>query len=264
MNFNYNPKFDYLICRTLAKPRPNWNEMRLRKVFYGEADPKTQVEKRILILKEILNHALNHDYQKIHFQMLKTEISNEKLETLRALKNTTADGLMLCALIEEFDDFDFASLVFNVVRIEQSLNPLLFQSDFAHAIAVAAQSKDNGIIQSLLNVLEIHSEKMNRRIGIVAPRTIFERIRNQKDNLMKFGIKELYVYGSYARGNPTEYSDLDILAFGESEVNDYGKTLLIREIEKLIFSKVDLTFTNSADAVGRLYNRIKTYMKRII
>lgn len=79
-----------------------------------------------------------------------------------------------------------------------------------------------------------------------------EEIQNEllksKDRLAKdYNIKSIGIFGSYAYGNPTEESDIDILV-------DFDKPIGLRfvsladELEALLHQKVDLVSLNAINA----------------
>ena len=65
---------------------------------------------------------------------------------------------------------------------------------------------------------------------------------NKKDFLLEFGINKIGLFGSYARGEETKDSDIDILIELEHNTIDiHEKKLLLKEkIEKYFHKKVDI------------------------
>ena len=73
---------------------------------------------------------------------------------------------------------------------------------------------------------------------------IKDRIRKNADIAKKYGIKSLAIFGSYARGEEREGSDIDILVeFSEPTFRNYIGCL--REYEAIFDHKVDLVCKDS-------------------
>lgn len=79
----------------------------------------------------------------------------------------------------------------------------------------------------------------------------------------KYGIEEIYLFGSYAREEATVDSDLDFLVFGGS---DFKLTLIFafaEELRKSFKKKVDVFEINEINKNSDFYNTIMKE-KRII
>lgn len=77
-----------------------------------------------------------------------------------------------------------------------------------------------------------------------------------KPIVKKYRIKEVYLFGSYARGEADEDSDLDLLVFGGE---DFKLTLIFafaEELREILKKDVDVFEINEIDKDSDLYNTI--------
>lgn len=92
----------------------------------------------------------------------------------------------------------------------------------------------NGYIVSLIN------SDLNKSIyTIKGIKTIIKPILN------KYGITEIYLFGSYARGEAKESSDIDIYCNKGNIKTFIDQGLLEDELEKALNKKVDIVFDSS-------------------
>ncbi len=87
-------------------------------------------------------------------------------------------------------------------------------------------------------------------------------LRSQSDVLKnKFGIKKIALFGSYARNEASDNSDIDI-AILEIEEKDYFKRVAAKYyLENMLKRKVDIGYFDSIRPVIR--NQIKKEMIRV-
>lgn len=92
----------------------------------------------------------------------------------------------------------------------------------------------NGYIVSLINT------DLNKSIYTIKKiKTIIKPILN------KYGITEIYLFGSYARGEAKESSDIDIYCNKGNVKTFIDQGLLEDELEKALNKKVDIVFDSS-------------------
>ena len=92
----------------------------------------------------------------------------------------------------------------------------------------------NGYIVSLINT------DLNKSIYTIKEiKTIIKPILN------KYGINEIYLFGSYARGEAKESSDIDIYCNKGNVKTFIDQGLLEDELEKALNKKVDIVFDSS-------------------
>ena len=59
---------------------------------------------------------------------------------------------------------------------------------------------------------------------------ILSKIGSNKDEILKLGIKEIGLFGSYARGEQSESSDIDILIDFEPDKENFDNYMALYEI----------------------------------
>jgi predicted nucleotidyltransferase len=86
-----------------------------------------------------------------------------------------------------------------------------------------------------------------------------EKISNIKESILKFvPARYIYLFGSYAYGNPTEESDIDIYVVTPDDINDFSKLYakIVGDLgDKKIFF-IDLLLGREATFNARKENNI--------
>lgn len=83
-----------------------------------------------------------------------------------------------------------------------------------------------------------------------------EEIKNTIQPIAKkYGVKRVYLFGSYARGDTTEHSDVDLRVDKGSLRGMFALCGLYTELEEALNMKVDMLTTGSLDE--DFLNRIK-------
>lgn len=72
----------------------------------------------------------------------------------------------------------------------------------------------------------------------------------------KYKVKELYLFGSYARGEATESSDLDFLVYGGENFKLTMIFSLAEELRKVLKKNVDVFEINEINKDSDFYNAI--------
>lgn len=79
---------------------------------------------------------------------------------------------------------------------------------------------------------------------------ILDLLENQRESIRKFGVRELGVFGSFARNEQTPESDVDVLVELQRETfRDYMG--LLSFLEKLFGRKVDLVMKDTIKPIIR-------------
>lgn len=77
-----------------------------------------------------------------------------------------------------------------------------------------------------------------------------------KPVVKKYGIKELYLFGSYARGEADKDSDLDFLVFGGDNFKLTMVFALAEELREVLKKDVDVFEINEINRDSEFYNTI--------
>ena len=72
----------------------------------------------------------------------------------------------------------------------------------------------------------------------------------------KYGVKEIYLFGSYARGDADEDSDLDFLVFGGENFKLTMIFALAEELRETLKKNVDVFEINEINKDSDFYNTI--------
>ena len=85
----------------------------------------------------------------------------------------------------------------------------------------------------------------------------FENITNLVTPIAKkYGVKEIYLFGSYARGEATENSDLDFLVFGGDNFKLTLIFALAEDLRKALQKDVDVFEINEINKDSNFYHTI--------
>lgn len=89
----------------------------------------------------------------------------------------------------------------------------------------------------------------------------FENITNLVTPIAKkFGVKEIYLFGSYARGEATENSDIDFLVFGGDNFKLTLIFALAEDLRKAFQKEVDVFEINEINKDSNFYHTIMKEM----
>lgn len=72
----------------------------------------------------------------------------------------------------------------------------------------------------------------------------------------KYGVKEIYIFGSYARGEATENSDIDFLVFGGDNFKLTLIFALAEDLRKALQKDVDVFEINEINKDSSFYHTI--------
>ena len=107
--------------------------------------------------------------------------------------------------------------------------------------------KEDRIIEYLDN-----KEKRNSYIVSLIEKDAFSKVLKLKDIkrlikpiLFEYGIDDIYLFGSYARGEANSNSDVDILCEKGNIKNLIDQGILVDKLEEVLGKKVDLVFISS-------------------
>lgn len=220
----YNKKINFKFLEYLYQhcDSKDLHEMHLKNVLNGKEKIINDIDIFILRGKEVLEYMLdNKEYN----------ISNIKYIYYLYTKEKFLDDNLLNNIIKIYDNdinkeveiykyiiknnifgyynIELAKILFNYIRIIDNNYPLIFYFELTNKI--------NGLILNDLDFTkELYELKEltnhhNIKHEIIDYDYIYNKLIDNKNKLIKMGINELFIYGSYARKDYNEYSDLDLL-----------------------------------------------------
>ena len=224
----YNPKIDYLFCRHIfLTPLENNDEALWRKCWFGEIEAFSRGSKAMIKAKMLL--------EKVAAIFKNNGNCYELFNALGLSPNLYA--LFKEALLKAYDDDLSASDRFLISCIKNKSNyDGMINEKVAHAVLCIASKhiptifysgqfnrilkltkNDNEMALECLYLARNRTESLNKKHKEISYDDIVFKILSCKDYLKEtYGINEMYIYGSYAKGNPTNYSDLDIFAVADA------------------------------------------------
>lgn len=186
-----------------------------------------------LVAKE-LNSEL--DYEKIYLLMSRYKASNDiPYDATWLLKEIWKEEL-----IGEYS-YLLAILVMNSYLKKNNYIPIIFFDQYNSYINKLIN--ENITTESLVNILSIYrdmSVKYIEKFELIDKKTILGRILDSKEILIKkYGVKTIWLFGSFFRDEANEYSDVDLYIefFREKgemdflEVENYLKSILRRRVD---------------------------------
>lgn len=256
---NYNPK---LLFKMIAHLTPTMDQVESikekKKVFYGQKEPKTPKEKEIKHLKEVFWYLKKRKFTK---QVV--------LNTYHLLTNKNCDTTMrnhLHVLIHDVipKESDMFETILNIIRYlakenvfyhdTQTMcglicNKVLLMRKY-HPVIFYYRTTKKIISQVELDVPEVfsrlqlqklihHTKKFNQQQAIKETGEIIETLRIFQNEIKEiWKIQELYLAGSYARGEQNEYSDIDLYItkhqYNTYDMNQYFTKLLNHSVDMIV------------------------------
>ena len=194
-------------------------------------------------------------------ELLDKEIATKIIELY--YKNIDVAPHSLAALLHlhirnniEKNSIEFAFLISNYIMLKKD-RWLLIPYEYCHSDY--SEAIENNDISSLIRIFyDIELVKKDKKACLLSRDEVIQKIKSIKEELVSsYCVDKLYLFGSFAKGNNTEKSDLDfVVIFNESlinkEKNDMIKTMKIYlsnefecDIDLLDFSYALDTFDKS-------------------
>ena len=224
----------------------SFNCEQVKKIFADELTCISNEETKIKRMSDSLTYLLGNINQsfdkdilnKAYFLLSNKLIDITILKKILELyyKNIDVAPHSLSALLHlyiinniEKDNIEFAFLISNYIMLKKDrwfLIPYEYcHNDYKETI----RNKD---LSSLIRIFyDIELVKKEKKACLLSRDEVIQKIKSFKEELIKtYNIDKLYLFGSFAKGNNTEKSDLDfVVIFNESlinkEKNDMIKTM---------------------------------------
>ena len=214
----------------------SFNCEQVKKIFADELTCISNEETKIKRMSDSLTYLLGNINQsfdkdilnKAYFLLSNKLIDITILKKILELyyKNIDVAPHSLSALLHlyiinniEKDNIEFAFLISNYIMLKKDrwfLIPYEYcHNDYKETI----RNKD---LSSLIRIFyDIELVKKEKKACLLSRDEVIQKIKSFKEELIKtYNIDKLYLFGSFAKGNNTEKSDLDfVVIFNESLIN---------------------------------------------
>lgn len=273
----YNPKIDYLIAKYLTKDINHWDdgESLLKKIYNEEIEPINKYHQKFIKAKQclmLIKKQTRLDIEIIGscYEIMANE-QNHKIDLLKKIISNNDETMVLWEVIEKkvFNKYNFemAVLIFNYKRLLSNKLPIAFVYGGRMEIEDSINKKDENRLKEIIRISLYKSIKLNQKHRKLSLETIKNKIINNKEYMIQqFGIKKIYFFGSFARDETNEYSDLDIfIKVHKKRKSDLkNKKEIFQYLNRLIGIPVDGYVNDNEFKYDSLSNEIKITMKRII
>ena len=227
----YNPKIDYLFCKYLIDKKFDINdEKEWIEVYKETLTPNNVAQVMMLkakaIIKYIKRKDVNFDSNSILYclnvltndKAMSETVEKRIIKLVNDLKMFDIDDLSSYALIyvlqnNIFEQYnvEMAKIIHYFLSIKLKNIPAIIY--YFHIEKIKELININEIEGALIELKQCYIRTMhfNNRHALMAKKEIINIILQNKSYLQdKYQVKELYIYGSYAKETFNEYSDLDV------------------------------------------------------
>ena len=222
----------------------------VKKIYYDFDNYTANIELLIKNICDSTNYIFNNINQsftkelliKAYFLLSNKLIDSAVVNKLIELyyKNIDVAPHSLAALLHLFiinnvekNNLEFAFLISNYIMLKKGrwfLMPYEYcHNDYREAVK-------NNDLSSLIRIFyDIESVKKDKKPCILTKDEVIQKIKYLKEELVtKYYIEKLYLFGSFAKGNNTEKSDLDfVVILNESLINN-EKNEIITNVKKYL------------------------------
>lgn len=209
---------------------------RVYEIYYDKIKSLSYLESKIKNISNSYNYILNNINQPISedllnqsYYLMTCELLERNIvdEILRIYyKNIDVAPHSLAALLHLYitnnttkNNIEFAFLISNYVMLKKN-RWFLMTYEYCHKdYKEAIKSND---LSSLIRIFyDIELIKKEKRPYLFTRDEVIKKIKNLKEELHNtYNIDKLYLFGSFAKGNNTEKSDLDfVVIFNETLIN---------------------------------------------
>ena len=222
----------------------------VKKIYYDFDNYTANIELLIKNICDSTNYIFNNINQsftkelliKAYFLLSNKLIDSAVVNKLIELyyKNIDVAPHSLAALLHLFiinnvekNNLEFAFLISNYIMLKKGrwfLMPYEYcHNDYREAVK-------NNDLSSLFRIFyDIESVKKDKKPCLLSKDEVIQKIKYLKEELVtKYYIEKLYLFGSFAKGNNTEKSDLDfVVILNESLINN-EKNEIITNVKKYL------------------------------
>lgn len=250
MNKQYNKKLDYLVSKFTIASLDIWEiaEQKIKDIYNEKINPSNRHERQMLKIKKCLNILKKQSILTIEiidriYKILCNykKYNYSKDELINLLKSSNEIIVLLTILKEKIFskyNFEMAVLIFNYIRFVKDLIPVVIYPKVRDEILLNINYKNNyPYIKELVKRAIFKCMKKNVKHAYITTKQLINILNdNKKILLKKYKVRHIYIYGSYAKNEASEYSDLDIYIevtrkyqknkFHKKEIINYLKSIL--------------------------------------
>ena len=283
MDIYYNPKIDYLFAKYLySKPVIIEDEQLWKDVYNKIVEPSTIEQKIMMYGKEIITFikdaGTEFTVENIIkcFQILtQAEVRVCKIRNLAALENVVrsfetrseediAGETFLFVLKEKIFphkyNVEMSKIIHNFIQWKTHRIPAIIYRFQMKKIDHLLKDKEyEGALLEMNNIYQ-RTSHYNQKHEVIPFSVLKSKILSIKETLIeKYGIYQLYVYGSYAKGTANQYSDLDVfLKVDKPFIDDDIRCDVFFYLEKELGIEVD----GKLVAISTIRDGLKADMSR--
>lgn len=147
-------------------------------------------------------------------------------------------------------------LIFNAIIKKHDYIPIIFTKDYIMFLKQVINKKiSTSSLKDILSIYEDLSIKYNKKYKKISKEDLIKIIKGSKEYLINnFDIKKVWLYGSFVRGEATEYSDIDLYVefskdkteYEIEQVQNYFVLILGRSVDMLIEHRIYKNISNNA------------------
>ncbi|MBS5853444.1 MAG: nucleotidyltransferase domain-containing protein [Staphylococcus sp.] len=228
---------------------------RVYEIYYDKIKSLSYLESKIKNISNSYNYILNNINQPISedllnqsYYLMTCELLERNIvdEILRIYyKNVDCNPHSLAALLHLYitnnitkNNIEFAFLISNYIMLKKDrwfLMPYEYcHNDYREAIK-------NNDLSSLIRIFyDIELVKKEKKPCLLSREEVIQKIKSIKEELVNnYYIEKLYLFGSFAKGNNTNKSDLDfVVIFNESLINK-EKNDMIKIVKEYLKNEFD-------------------------
>ena len=282
--FEYNSKIDYLFLKKSIEPSGVYSdELLIRDVYNNVCEPNDDFSFKLKSLREIIDYikqdstflnissikwivnkyAIEEKYKMIsNEQVLSSIINNYHFKEVDS--NNTGFFIKLVesnTFTKELEP-TIIPIIYNFLLIKHNHFPLIFKYNKTKTIINLIRMKEYLGVESYFTDMYIETKMYSTPHRDANLKDIKEIIISNKDYLKnELFIESLYIYGSFAKGTSTKYSDVDIyLTTLSKKYNKLFYTAYFRELLDLP-SDVSVYFEDNLDGLN--FNQ-KKYIEEVL
>lgn len=234
----YNPKIRFKFIENLWQARDYREaESPLKAIYYGKQAPHTFTE--LMFFKSLKSYQLLYEsdkeltlelIQKVYELWSAEVLSHEAIVTLKTIiqkilkfRNEVMDikrhfvkifSLLIKQKIFPEYNVEMAKLLSNYMFVKDGKPPIIMYS--YGTMKIVQFIEENATVENIYNALMLllhRTQKFNEAHENISLDEIRKKLYGNMQILQEnYGIQNLYIYGSYARGEQTKFSDIDLFA----------------------------------------------------